>query len=57
MTTIDPTGHSEAGAHLFSWLADKVLGGAQRVFGWDWGQLEWVKAQDCYGERIFLPPP
>jgi hypothetical protein len=41
MTTIDPAGYSEAGAHLFTWLADKVLGGAKKAFGWGWTQVGW----------------
>jgi hypothetical protein len=52
MTTIDPAGYSEAGAHLFTWLADKVLGGAKKAFGWGWTQVEWAKAQDRYDARI-----
>ncbi len=52
MTTIDPAGYSEAGAHLFTWLADKVLGGAKKAFGWGWEQVEWAKAQDRYDARI-----
>lgn len=52
MTTIDPSGYSEAGAHLFTWLADKVLGGAKKAFGWGWTQVEWAKAQDRYDARI-----
>ncbi len=44
MTTIDPSGYSEAGAHLFTWLADKVLGGAKKAFGWEHAQ--WAKARD-----------
>jgi hypothetical protein len=34
MTAIDPSGYSEAGVHLFTWLADKVLGGAKTACGW-----------------------
>lgn len=52
MTTIDPSGYSEASAHLFTWLADKVLGGAKKAFGWGWTQVEWAKAQDRYDARI-----
>ncbi len=52
MTTIDPSGYSEAGAHLFTWLADKVLGGAKKAFGWGWTLVEWAKAQDRYDARI-----
>ncbi len=52
MTTIDPAGYSEAGAHLFTWLADKVLGNAKKAFGWGWERAEWAAAQDRYDEQI-----
>ena len=45
MTTIDPAGYSEAAAHLFTWLADKVMGGTKKAFGWGWQQAQWARAR------------
>ena len=35
MTIPDPNyaGYSEAAAHVFTWLTDKVLGGAKKALG------------------------
>ena len=51
MTIIDP-GYSEAGAHIFTWLADKVLGGTKKALDWGWSQAQWARAQDRYDEQI-----
>jgi len=51
MTIIDP-GYSEAAATVFTWLADKVLGGAKKALGWGWERAQWVAAQDRYDEQI-----
>jgi hypothetical protein len=38
MTIPDPNyaGYSEAAATVFTWLANKVLGGAKKALGWGW---------------------
>lgn len=54
MTPIDPNlaGYSEAAATVFTWLADKVLGGAKKALGWGWERAQWAAAQDRYNEQI-----
>lgn len=51
MTIIDP-GYSEAAATIFTWVADKVLGGAKKALGWGWEHAKWATAQDRYDEQI-----
>ena len=54
MTIPDPSlaGVPQAAAHVFTWLADKVLGGAKKAFGWGWERAQWIAAQDRYDEQI-----
>jgi hypothetical protein len=35
---LNTPGVPQAAAHVFTWLADKVQGGANRAFGWSWGR-------------------
>ena len=50
MTTIpSPTGGEAA---IFTWLADKVFGGAKRAFDWGWDQAQWAAAQDRYDQQV-----
>lgn len=39
-------------ATVFTWLADKVLGGTKRALSWTWTQAQWLQAQDRYDEQI-----
>ena len=43
---------SEGTASIFTWLADKALGGAKRALGWGWDQAKWAEAQDRYDQEI-----
>lgn len=54
MTIPDPNfaGYSEAAATVFTWLADKVLGGAKKALGWGWERAQWAAAQDRYDAQI-----
>lgn len=52
MSIGDPAGYSEAAAQVFTWLADKVLGGASKALGWGWGRAKWAAAQDRYDAQI-----
>ena len=49
MTIPDPNyaGYSEGVATIFTWLADKVLGGAKKALGWGWERGQWVAAKSC----------
>ena len=50
MTIIQsPTGGEAA---IFTWLADKVLGGAKKALGWSWDQGQWAAAQDRYDQQV-----
>ena len=48
---MDP-GIPEGTATIFTWLADKVLGGAKKALGWGWERGQWAAAQDRYDEQI-----
>ena len=37
---------------MFTWLADKVLGGAKKALGWGWERGQWTVAQDRYDAQI-----
>ena len=50
MTIIQsPTGGEAA---VFTWLAEKVLGGAKKALGWSWDQAQWAAAQDRYDQQV-----
>ena len=43
---------SEGTASIFTWLADKALGGVKHAFGWEWERIKWAEAQDRYDQEI-----
>ncbi|MBN1314053.1 MAG: hypothetical protein JXA42_01250 [Anaerolineales bacterium] len=43
---------TESQATVFTWLADKALGGFKKAFGWGWDRVQWAKAQDRYDQQI-----
>jgi hypothetical protein len=43
---------SKGEAVIFTWLADKVLGGFRKAFDWGWDRAQWAAAQDRYDLRI-----
>jgi hypothetical protein len=51
MSTIGPD-ISDGTALVFTWLADKVLGGVKRALSWGWDKVKWAEAQDRYDQEI-----
>lgn len=46
MNITNPAGYSEAAAHVFTWLADKALGGTKKAFGWSEARRDYQREHE-----------